>query len=342
MTMKTYIILANPGHNRIYFDAALQMAANELRAVAQMGDFEIMAMEMGYPGLPFALKFETSTLTGTQLKTLSKLSLYYTLFEVAGDLLKPITIEDFHSYPESMVQILKYTGKTNEQFTRLLVNLAESACQTNTKKKTLLDPMCGKGTTLYEGFIRGLNVRGTDMNQKYIDEIKHFVVKFLKEGRYKHKLTKIRQTDSQGRKPANGFSIIAAPDKTSFNMKHYDEINVLALDSRKCSEYIKKKSVDMIVSDLPYGVQHGSKKHQGHMERSPFSAVSESLEGWTRVLKTNGSIVLAFNEYTLKYEDLSTLLTQKGLKVYTEEPYNNLLHRVDQAINRNVIVAIKE
>ncbi len=37
-----------------------------------------------------------------------------------------------------MVQILKYNGKTNEQFTRLMVNLALSACKTGSKKDNFI------------------------------------------------------------------------------------------------------------------------------------------------------------------------------------------------------------
>lgn len=38
-----------------------------------------------------------------------------------------------------MSQILRYTGKTNEQFTRLMVNLGVSAANTDSTQLTLMD-----------------------------------------------------------------------------------------------------------------------------------------------------------------------------------------------------------
>ena len=38
--MSKYAILANPGHNRIYFDTALKIAVSELQAIADAYDME--------------------------------------------------------------------------------------------------------------------------------------------------------------------------------------------------------------------------------------------------------------------------------------------------------------
>jgi SAM-dependent methyltransferase len=339
--MKKYVILANPGHNRIYFEAAMGIAVSELTAMATKMNVELKNMDNQYPGLPDAIYFESEELAADQLTLLSQMSLFYAIFEIKDELLKPLIVNDFHEFPESMVQILKYNGKTNEQFTRLLVNLAYSACKTSSNIPTLLDPMCGKGTTLYEGFMRGFHVKGVELNKKWTEEIQTYVVRFLKEGKFKHKSQKVKQTDPNGKNPAYGFTVVSAKNKEKYSAGQQTEMTVLHADTKVTNYYMKKKSIDMIVSDLPYGVQHGSKKNNHEMSRSPIDLMHDALRSWHHVLKGGGSIVLAFNEFTMKYDDLSTLMKKYGYTVLEEDYYQNMIHRVDQSINRNVIVARK-
>ena len=276
-------------------------------------------------------------------KALGFSSIYYALFEIVeGGLLRPIVVPDFHTFPESMVQILKYNGKTNEQFTRLMVNLALSVCKTGSKKITLFDPMCGKGTTLYEGFIRGFDVKGIEINEQWVQEIQTYVVRFLKEGKFKHKAEKSKVSDSKKKKIANVFSLTASSKKEDFNTDNAQSFQLFNADTRKADLLLKKKSCDIIITDLPYGVQHGSKNDKNSMmERSPLGLLKEAIPAWHNVLKTKGSLVLSYNEFTMKYDDVAILLEKNGFKVLDESPYNNYLHRVDQSINRNLIVAIK-
>ena len=64
---------------------------------------------------------------------LANLSSLYALFEVAGaagsELLRPVPLRRLDRYDDDLLTILKYPGKTNEQFTKLLLNvtLASSA-----------------------------------------------------------------------------------------------------------------------------------------------------------------------------------------------------------------------
>ncbi len=338
-----YAILANPGHNRIYFDTAMKIATSELKAIADAYDMGISNIEEANVGLPASISFETKReLKEADFKALGVSSIYYVLFEVLENgLLKPVNVPDFHTFPESMVQILKYNGKTNEQFTRLMVNLALSACQTNSEKITLFDPMCGKGTTLYEGFIRGFDVRGIEINEQWTQEIQTYIVRFLKEGRYKHKAQKSKQSDAKGKKIANVFEVTAAAEKESFS-KNPQEFKLCNADTRIADKVIKKKSCDIIISDLPYGVQHGSKNDKDNtMLRSPIALLKQALPAWHTALKAKGSMVLSYNEFTMKYDEVAIALENSGFKVLDEEPYNNYLHRVDQSINRNLIVAVK-
>lgn len=341
--MNRYAILANPGHNRIYFDTALRIAVSELKAIAGAYNMQITEIEEGNVGLPASICFSTKReMKEEDFKVLGFSSIYYALFElVEGGLLRPITVPDFHIFPESMVQILKYNGKTNEQFTRLMVNLALSACSTGSDKIALLDPMCGKGMTLYEGFIRGFDVKGVEINKQWAQEIQTYVVRFLKEGRYKHKAQKLKQFDLKHKKIADEFCLTTAAEKEEFIDGKVQTFQLFNADTRKVNQLIKKKSCDIIICDLPYGVQHGSKSDKdANSSRSPFELLKEAIPAWHHVIKTKGSIVLSYNEFTIKYGDVAAVLKENGFKVLDESPFNDYLHRVDQSINRNVIVAV--
>lgn len=341
--MKKYMILANPGHSRIYFDTALKISISEIQAISNskaMGISEIQNDSIGkVPAISFISEKE---LDEDDFKALGSASIYYAMFEqLEGGLLKPIDVPDFHVFPESMVQILKYNGKTNEQFTRLMMNLGVSACKTRSEKLTILDPMCGKGTTLYEGFIRGYDVKGIEINDQWTQEISTYIVRYLKEGRFKHKVEKSKASFN-GKKIAGINTITASEEKSKFIKGDVQSFQIFNGDTRKADLFIKNKSCDIIVSDLPYGVQHGSKSMDTvKMSRSPLALLKESLPSWYKTLKVKGSIVLSYNEFTMKYDEASQALEKAGFKVLNEYPYNDYIHRVDQSINRNIIVAVK-
>ncbi|MGL4992057.1 MAG: TRM11 family SAM-dependent methyltransferase [Sarcina sp.] len=340
--MNQYAILANPGHNRIYFDTAMTIACSELEAIIGAFGIELIEVKEGEIGLPACICFNTKEpLDKMALKAIGTSSIYYAIFEIVENgLLKPIKPEEFRVFPESMTQILKYTGKTNEQFTRLMVNLAVSACKTKSEKLKLMDPMCGKGTTLYEGIVRGFDVVGVEIDDKWVHEIETFIVRFMKTGKYKHRIQTAKIAGPNGKKMADSFTLTAAAQKEEFLVGNYQTFQLFSADTRKLDTLVKKKSIDIIVSDLPYGVQHGT-KGDNSKERSPLWMLQVALSAWHNTLKTKGAIVLSFNEFTMKRENLAKLMEEKGFEVLDETPYINYLHRVDQSINRNIIVAIK-
>ncbi|WP_163932547.1 TRM11 family methyltransferase [Paraferrimonas sp. SM1919] len=341
--MHHYAILANPGHNRIYFDTALKIAVLELEAMFAGLNVQVQDIGERELGLPAAIAFSTQDpLSSDELRQISASSIYYAIFEVMPQgLLKPLQPEPYGTFPESMNQILRYTGKTNEQFTRLMVNLGLSACDTDSKVKTLMDPMCGKGTTLYEGLIRGLDVVGVEINDKWVQEIQTFIVKYLKNGRYKHETKKEKRTGEKGKKLANCFIVDTAISKEAFKAAPQN-LKLMAADTRICDKVVKKNSIDLMVSDLPYGVQHGSKQATDvKMARSPLELLEEALPAWKNCLKRGGAVVLSYNEFTLKWKEAAQAFEAAGFLVKADTPYVGFVHRVDQSINRNIIVAVK-
>lgn len=338
--MHQYIILANPGHNRIYLDAALKISVSELMALSQKYELGIKNISETEGPLPASLQFSTDKeLSDDDMKILGTSSIFYALFKQEGELLRALAVPDFHVFPESMVQILKYNGKTNEQFTRLLVNLALSSCETNSERRTLLDPVAGKGTTLYEALIRGFHVKGLEINDKWTHECSSFLQRYMQEGRYKHKSSKGNFNDEKGRKIASVFNLETAVDAQDYKNGDTQILQLFAADTRIADTLVKKRSCDMIVADLPYGVQHGSWTDKN--SRHPIELIHEALPAWYPLLRSKGSMVLAYNELTLRRAHLAKALEEAGFTILSDAPYKDFSHRVDQSINRNVIVCVK-
>jgi hypothetical protein len=119
------------------------------------------------------------------------LSFVYAVFELRyakpDTVLVPIRKTNPTYMPASINTILKYTGKTNEQFTRMMINLAFLCSDfTHSDHITLLDPIAGKGTTLFEGLISGYDVYGIEIGEKVAGETVRFLKKYLETEKYKH------------------------------------------------------------------------------------------------------------------------------------------------------------
>lgn len=341
--MKTYKIIINPNHNRIYYNESLNLAEKELQAICE-NKIDISDLtQISSNNFPLSLEFKANTLNEEDISLISKLSSYFMLFEILDNqTYLPIESKCDNKFSDSLVEILKYNGKTNEQFTRLLVNIASNVSQSIDSNVILFDPMCGKGTTLYEGLIKGYNVVGCEINAKWYQDLQNYILRYLKEGKYKHKATKTKQS-FKGKKLADIFRLNLSDNKQDYLDKKYQTLEVFNADTYNSNKLIKKDSVDMLICDLPYGVQHGAKNNKGvKVDRSPYFLVKNSMRSWLDILKKSASLVFSFNELTIKYNDFKNMLEEFDLEVLDRYPYNSFIHKVDNSINRNVIVAIKK
>ena len=119
--MATYALLVLPSANRVYGQAAPALAAAELRVVVG-----VEASVEAIAGLPY-LVFSVDG--AVDAEAVAALSSSFALFEMAdgGDLLRPVPLPSVERFDDDLVTIQRYAGKTNERFTRLLLNVA-GAC----------------------------------------------------------------------------------------------------------------------------------------------------------------------------------------------------------------------
>ena len=117
-------------------------------------------------------------------------SAIYLLCQMEGDLLRPLWGPADPFLGQDISGILKYKGKTNEAFTRLLMNYALCAgdfAGSFDQPLRLLDPMCGRGTALFEGLNRGYHAYGADVDRSGLEEGRRFLKRYLEYHRIKHK-----------------------------------------------------------------------------------------------------------------------------------------------------------
>ena len=344
--MTTYAILQNPGHNRVYFKAARTLAQMELKWAGQkMTVLPENPREEILGGVPYLLFDMKSQLTEMDIKLISRLSFVYGIFKWERGALTPLEKNpDYYFESDEITTILKYNGKTNELFTRMLLNVAIFSSSFNPMDRlTILDPLCGKGTTLFEGLLCGHNVYGVDMEDKMIHEAYIFLKKYLETIKYKHSTHQERQ--GMKNYTAMRYQIELSRSKAD---KHLLQAQFVAGDSRDISQFYRKNTFHIIAGDLPYGVQHGSRSDKNPAasakkeSRNSLPMLIEALPGWHKVLKTGGTLALAWNLFLISRQEMEDALESNGFALIAPKGAQSFVHRVDQAINRDAIVGIKK
>ncbi|MEG2719202.1 MAG: SAM-dependent methyltransferase, partial [Clostridia bacterium] len=111
-------------------------------------------------------------------------------------------------------------------------------------------------------------------------------------------------------------------------------------DTTRLQDLVRAQSAHLIVGDLPYGVQHAAKGEGGMSSLLKLSQAM--LPACEKALKHGGAIALSFNTNTLRKEDLARLMREAGIEVLNRPPYHDFSHWVEQAVERDVLIGIKE
>lgn len=337
-----YVILLRPNGNIPFFEEMKKMCMYEASIVFNRLKLDATNLEVIKIGKADYLQFESSVeLDEKLINYISRLSFYYSMFEVKEEgLYKPIDVINEPYLGEDLSVRLKYQGKTNETFTRMLMNTALYSTQYyNVSNVNILDPMCGKGTTLFEALIAGYNGYGIEQNKTAINELSTYLKRYLQEGKYKHNVLN-GKAQHNGKTIGEVFEVDVAKTKAEAKNKTGKKLKILRGDTTTAHQFFKKNSVHVIATDLPYGVKHIG-KDSGASVRNLETLLNQAFKSWHQVLKNGGAVALSWNTYTNKREDLAKLLESNGFKVLDDENYSNFHHRVSQAINRDIIIGIK-
>lgn len=324
--MIPYALLRHPGHNQVYFQNSAQLAVEEMKGMGLPLE-QVELEEIG--GLSYVVFSCEQALTEEQLLVLSRVSSAFALFQVEGEKLCPVLLPNPQVLDRSLGTILKYQGKTNEIFTRMLLNLALAQGGFSPDQVKLLDPVAGRGTTLFEALALGADVYGVEVQEKAVLEGQAHLKKFLEHGKIKHKTGGIRVSGANKSFTAKRFTV----DLETGKKQHFE---LVYGDSKDCAQLFTQNFFHVIVGDLPYGVQHGNQA--GGKHRSPATLLSSCLRGWHKVLKDNGVLALSWNLLVFSREDMERHLLKNGFQVLK---LDDLSHQVDGSIRRDIVLCKK-
>lgn len=316
-------LLVSPLSKGAYFADHLQVAQAEFKVVFPAAACSIKQFSN--------LDFIETDLSEQQIDQVARLSFVQGIFtETRSGDLKPLPVDHKFTLPEEFVFGVKYPGKTNELLTQLLINLGlaygleqEQYARTG-RAIRLLDPMAGRGTSLFWAARYGLEALGIEQDSRALSAFEQHGKKTCKLQRIKHKFT-------QG--VVGGGKKSSSPKFSQFEFSGCN-IRLVNGDSRIADQVTSKRIFDLIVSDLPYGVQHST----GGGTRNPLAVLEQCLPVWEKCLNKTGAMVLAFNSYQPKRVSLIAAAKEHGLI----DVGFSAAHRMSESIVRDVVIFKKD
>jgi SAM-dependent methyltransferase len=336
-------LLVSPSANRVYARTASALTVAEVGVLAET----VLPGRLADPRIEEIAGIGYVTFAGdlddAARAQVANVSTALALFEREGDLLRPVVLRRLDCLDDDLLTILKYQGKTNELFTKLLLNVtvlaSGSAGRMLSDRLHVLDPLCGRGTTLNQALMYGWHAAGVDVDERDVEAYAAFLPRWLKDKRLKHTAgtSRLRR---DGRTLGRRFDAELAVDKAAWAAGDTMTVSVAQADTLETPTIFRSGSVDVVVTDAPYGVQHGSRSG-GALHRSPLDLLAAAVPGWATVLRPGGAIGIAVNVRTSPRADTCALLADSGLEPVDTPAYRGFEHRVDQAIERDIVVATK-
>jgi SAM-dependent methyltransferase len=337
--MADHLILLAPSANRVYASEANRLVAAELKIMLGAHDHPPI-VPVNLAGIEY-LAVATDSLDQQIMWALGRLSGFYATFRREQDRLLPIEVSTPDLFDDDLVTIPKYPGKTNEQFTRLLINVTLASMRRPTGGPvSILDPLCGRGTTLSTAMMLGCNAAGVEAELRAVEAYAAYLRTYWRRKRLKHSL-EVSPVRREGKIIGKRLEADVMP----VGQDRPIALTVFSGDTRESAALFGKRRFDAVLADAPYGVVHGSQTDvrgvSGKRDRSAAGLISEALPVWARQLKTGGALGLSWNAIGLRRERLLELLAGAGLEPLDFGPYRDFEHRVDSSIRRDIVVAIK-
>jgi SAM-dependent methyltransferase len=333
-----YALLVSPSANRVYAQSASALAMAELQVVSAevLGGAldDVQQQTLGSVGY---VTFTAPALDELSHSWLSNLAATFALFSLddAGKL-TPLDLRRWDQLDSDLVSIQKYAGKTNEAFTKLLFNvtLAASAFAPEQQRRPLsvLDPLCGRGTTLNQALMYGHHATGVELDKKDFEAYALFIQRWVKDKRLKH-------TAVTGHvKGHPKLDVELGVTKERYKSGDTLRVTYVSADTHAIADVFQPRSFDLIVTDAPYGVQHGSQSGDA-LSRKPLELLASAIPIWRAALRPGGAIGISWNNLVARRDKLAQILAENGLNVRDSAPHLAFEHRVDNSIQRDLIVA---
>lgn len=327
--MTTLVAQLAPQRSTQYADLVRTLALPEVQLSplgAALSKLEPVTLG-GQPYLRFTLPAPPSA---EQLAELGRLATLHALFELLpeangapGPWLRPLDTGYTPTLPVELLTARRYRGKTNEILAQFMVNTARAAggfAQQPWSDLRVFDPLAGGGTLLFAALLLGAEVAGVEQDAQDVRTTVTFIRQFCQEEGIAcrvqgEKLRRLghRWTLTLGKTPPRRCILV-----------HGDTAQAAAL--------IAGFKPHLLVTDLPYGIQH-----QGPLQE----LLTKSLPVWAGMLPPGGALALAWDATRFDRALMTGIVEGAApLTVLAQPPYDRLAHRVDRVIKaRDILVA---
>jgi len=334
-----FALLVKSHANARYAQSLQKLAALECQCLLHALNVDAAVAVERLAGTPF-LTVDTDALDDDQWAYLSRHSAVAFAAVRDGEWLRPLPLKPTAYLEPDLSQVMKYKGKTNADFTAMMLHCARSASAfaLSPGPLTVLDPVCGRGTSLFCAVQEGDDAVGVEADAKAVREADIYLQRYLQYHRYKHRREErsLTLTDGGALKERR-FTF--ANDAAAYKRGETVTLRLICGDTTLADEAAGAESCHLIVGDLPYGVQHAPRG--AHGLSSLEALLRGALPAYRRALKTGGAVALSFNTHTLAREKLTEELEHAGFTPLTKPPFNDFAHWVEQAVNRDMVIAVK-
>ena len=329
----TYRLYLETDLNRVFAQSLGAIAGAELDVVlTHLLGVDGTAIEEIEEGRTSYLRFAFAGTDEELTTAVSGLSSSAALFrEHTPTSLEPMPFVDRLAFGTDLVTTQRYKGKTSERLTRLMLGLAR-ACDASKGggNRTVVDPMCGRGTTLNWALLSGVPAIGLDLDRRALDDSASFLQNWAQGHHYPHRLQRYKKQHSEGRH----FDFTVATDRAGLEAKSTPDIRTFNAPAEDPSTPVGK--VAMVVTDLPYGIQHRARSQTADIPSSVGELVDAVSSRWAEWVRTGGAVAASWNVTSLARSDVADRLDAAGFDVIETAAFE---HRVDRTILRDVIVA---
>ncbi len=209
-----------------------------------------------------------------------------------------------------------------------------------TDRLHVLDPLCGRGTTLNQALMYGWHAAGVDVDERDVEAYAAFLPRWLKEKRLKHTAgtSRLRR---DGRTLGRRFDADAGRRQGGVGGRRHDHGERGAGRHPRDADHLPGRRASTRSSPTRRTACSTAAGRAAALHRSPLDLLADAVPGWATVLRPGGAIGIAVNLRTSPRAETCAVLADAGLEPVDTPAYRGFEHRVDQAILRDVVVAIK-
>ena len=181
----------------------------------------------------------------------------------------------------------------------------------------VLDPMGGYGQTLFECVLRGVDGATLEISPTASKRSAENLRKLLQ---------RLGIPFDESQEGACHLFVTHNPLQNRYQ--------IINGDTREAHQYLPGQQFDSLITDFPYGISAGSRNEK--LAPIPLDGLLDgALPSWKRLLKPDGTVVVAYNLKTLPRERVLNLVQKHGFRQRFAD--FDLRERISNKIHRDIV-----